>query len=153
LGEKGGRDAVVLLGGTALRVYLYLLRAGRPVGVRELQRALGFRSPSTAKHHLDRLASLGLVEKRGDGYVARRGGRGEVLSIFISFAGSLLPRMIPAAVFATAGLVSYVVLRWPSPDPVPIAILGCVAGYLWFEGLGMLSWIRRVLLGSCGKKR
>jgi predicted transcriptional regulator len=47
-----------------------LLLKNDEVGVRELQKVLGFKSPSTAKHHLDRLVELGLAEKTLNGYKA-----------------------------------------------------------------------------------
>jgi len=56
------------LKGKALLVYWYLLR--RPdfkAGVREIQRSLGFSSPSIAIHHLNKLVNLGLVEKTKTG--------------------------------------------------------------------------------------
>ena len=36
------------LRGKTLKVYLYVLKQGKPVGVREVQRELGFSSPSVA---------------------------------------------------------------------------------------------------------
>ncbi len=52
------------LKGNTLRVYLYVLKSAGNVGVREVQRALGFSSPTLAVYHLDKLAELGLMEKR-----------------------------------------------------------------------------------------
>jgi len=52
------------LKGKTLLVYWHLLKSpGLKVGVREVQRKLGFSSPSVAVYHLDKLMSLGLVEK------------------------------------------------------------------------------------------
>jgi predicted transcriptional regulator len=52
------------LRGKAWRVYWFLLKNGGPAGVREVQRALHFSSPSIAFHHLEQLRELGLVEKQ-----------------------------------------------------------------------------------------
>ena len=52
------------LRGKAWKVYWFLLKNGAPVGVREVQRALHFSSPSIAFHHLEQLRELGLVEKQ-----------------------------------------------------------------------------------------
>ena len=52
------------LRGKAWKVYWFLLKTGSPVGVREVQRALHFSSPSIAFHHLEQLRELGLVEKQ-----------------------------------------------------------------------------------------
>ncbi|MEM4346579.1 MAG: helix-turn-helix domain-containing protein, partial [Candidatus Caldarchaeum sp.] len=51
------------LRGRSLDVFLYVMRAGRPVGVRDVQRGLGLSSPSVAYHHLEKLHSLGVLQK------------------------------------------------------------------------------------------
>ncbi|MEB3755371.1 MAG: hypothetical protein GSR79_00700, partial [Desulfurococcales archaeon] len=61
--NRTSSDPLLATGGTSLRVYLYLLQVNRPIGIRELQRSMGFKSPTTARHHLERLVDLGLVEK------------------------------------------------------------------------------------------
>jgi len=44
------------LKGKTLLVYMYLLRSTEPtVGVREVQRSLGFSSPSVSSYHLNKL--------------------------------------------------------------------------------------------------
>ncbi|RLI19570.1 hypothetical protein DRO49_00220, partial [Candidatus Bathyarchaeota archaeon] len=83
------------LKGKTLLVYLYLLRSRRStVGVREVQRALGFSSPSVAAYHLNKLRELGLVESvRGDYRLSRLVKVG-VLRRFIAIRGLLLPRLL-----------------------------------------------------------
>lgn len=56
------------LRGTTLRAYWLLLRTGRPMGVREVQRALRLSSSSVAQYHLERLEGLGLVKKQVGGH-------------------------------------------------------------------------------------
>jgi len=52
------------LKGNTLRVYWMLLRSSNGlVGVREVQRSLGFSSPALAAYHLEKLKELGLVRK------------------------------------------------------------------------------------------
>jgi DNA-binding transcriptional ArsR family regulator len=55
------------LRGKAWKVYWFMLKNGKPVSVREVQRALRFSSPSVANHHLEQLRELGLVEKQDVG--------------------------------------------------------------------------------------
>jgi len=55
------------LRGKAWQVYWLLLKTGKPMSVREVQRALHFSSPSVANHHLDQLCHIGLVQKRETG--------------------------------------------------------------------------------------
>jgi len=88
-------DALVeaKLRGRTLLVYWFLLRSPRlSVGVREVQRALGFSSPSVAAHHLEKLVSLGLVEKRVTGeYVLRREVKVVVLRLFTRVGRFMVP--------------------------------------------------------------
>ncbi len=125
---SGTTDPLVELSGTALRVYLYLYRAGRPVTPRELQRAMGFRSVSTAYHHLERLEHLGLVEKKGEGYVARK-PRG-LLGLYVRLGGRLLPR-----VFIYSGVVTGAALGYTlsGRDPLAAAVLWVLALASWLE--------------------
>ena len=48
------------LKGKTLQVYLYMIKKKEPVGVREVQRDLGFSSPSVANYHIDKLVELAL---------------------------------------------------------------------------------------------
>jgi predicted transcriptional regulator len=52
------------LRGKAWKVYWLLLKNGRPMSVREIQKALHFSSPSVAQHHLEQLREMGLVQKQ-----------------------------------------------------------------------------------------
>ncbi len=107
--DNRGNDEVpveLVLGGQALRVYLELLLSKEPLGVRELQRRLGFKSPSSAKHHLDRLVRLGLVAKTFDGRYRAVESRTSILSAYTMIAGSFIPRIIPVAAGLLAGIVA-----------------------------------------------
>jgi predicted transcriptional regulator len=55
------------LRGKDWKVYWLLLKSGRPMSVREVQRSLHFSSPSVAQHHLEQLRELGLVQKQDIG--------------------------------------------------------------------------------------
>ncbi len=122
-GEEAPRDPVAELAGSSLQVYLYLLEKGAPAGVREVQRALGFRSPSTARHHLERLVELGLARRVSGGYVAVRpsGFLGE----YVVLRGRLVPRAAFAAGFTAAATAVYALL--PGSDPVAVAVLAAAS--------------------------
>ncbi|MBS7645126.1 MAG: hypothetical protein QW569_00305 [Candidatus Bathyarchaeia archaeon] len=97
------------LKGKTLTVYWHLLRRGdEPIGVRDLQRALGFSSPSVAFHHLEKLRRLGLLKKNitGDYVLAQRVKVG-VLKQFVGIGKVMLPRYLFYAVFFTAMLLGY----------------------------------------------
>ena len=128
--EQGKSDPLVALSGTALRVYLYMLKRGEPVTPREIQKAMGFRSISTAYHHLERLASMGLVEKRGEGYVARR-PRG-LLGLYLRLHGRLIPRLLVAAAAVTGAAVGYTLAQ---RDPLATILLWLASLLMWIEAL------------------
>jgi hypothetical protein len=48
---------------TAMRTYIYLIKAGRPVGPREVMRGANLTSPSVAYRNLQKLIDLNLVNK------------------------------------------------------------------------------------------
>ncbi len=145
--NNGGNEAPVelVLGGQALRVYLELLLSKEPLGVRELQRRLGFKSPSSAKHHLDRLVRLGLVAKTFDGRYRAVESKTSILSAYTMIAGSFVPRVIPVAAGLLAGIVAYIAVSFPYTDwiPVGLALVGDI--FLWIEGIRMLRYFKRLV--------
>ena len=96
------------LKGKTLLVYMHILKAKEStVGVREVQRALGFSSPSVSSYHLNKLKDLGLVESiRGD-YTLIREVRVGVLKQFVSIGGVMLPRYLFYAVLVTTMLATF----------------------------------------------
>jgi len=100
------------LKGKTLLVYWYMLRSpGSRVGVREIQRSLGFSSPSVAAHHLEKLLSLRLVEKSGTGeYFLTQEVRVGLLRFFTRFGRFLVPRYLFYSVWFSTMLVAYLVL-------------------------------------------
>jgi hypothetical protein len=81
------------------------------VGVREVQRALGFSSPSIAVHHLEKLQDLGLVEKRGTGeYVLEEEVKVGILRFFMHMGRFLVPRYLFYSVLFSTMLCAYFAL-------------------------------------------
>lgn len=96
------------LRGSTLRVYWYMFKKGQGVGVREVQRALGMASPSTALHHLDKLKELGLVEKDRYGqYVIAKEVKVGALRPFTRLGTLVLPRYSFYAAFFSTSLLVY----------------------------------------------
>lgn len=88
----------VLTGNTAY-VYRYAVKQRKPVGVREVQRALKLSSPTLAAYHLNKLEEAGLLKQTPDGYVVER----LVLENFVRLRKLLLPKyLFYLAVFVTA---------------------------------------------------
>ena len=105
------RDRIIEseLKGVTLRVYWHLLKTkNETIGVRSVQRALGMSSPSVALHHLEKLRSLGLVEKDSTGvyHLAEQVEVG-VLQNFVGVLGFLLPRHLFFSAMFTVMLVLY----------------------------------------------
>ncbi len=135
----------LILGGQSLRVYLELLVSREPLGVRELQRRLGFKSPSSAKHHLDRLIRLGLVEKTIDGRYRAVESKTSILSAYMLVAGSMIPKLIPIAAGVLAGVVAYIIVFFPRIDLIPVVLALAADIVLWIEGVRLLRYARRLL--------
>ncbi len=132
------------LRGKTLTVYLYLLKHGKAAGVREVQKGLGFSSPSVAFHHLDKLVSLGVVEKdEYDRYVLAKKVSTGVLQSFVSIAGFTLPRLGFYAAFFTTIAAAYVLFNAQRGTLDLYALIGTVGGaaVFWYEALR--SWGRR----------
>ena len=122
------------LRGKTLVVYLYLLKHGKAVGVREVQMELGFSSPSVAFHHLDKLVHLGVVEKdEYERYVLARKVDTGILHSFVSIAGLTLPRLGFYAAFFTTIAAAYFFVNRSSLDLY--ALIGTVGGaaIFWYE--------------------
>ncbi|MCW3992689.1 MAG: hypothetical protein NWE79_08255 [Candidatus Bathyarchaeota archaeon] len=125
------------LKGKTMLVYMHLLRVNRPsVGVREVQRTLGFSSPSVAAYHLNKLRDLGLVDsERGDYRLVREVKIG-VLRQFVTVGGFMLPRLLFYAVLVTTMFATYI-LQFPmtlSRYNVSALLMGAVpAVILWYE--------------------
>src|SRR3989304_5229223 len=106
---EGEEQLEYALRGKAWRVYWYLLKNGKPVSVREVQRALRFSRPSVANHHLEQLRELGLVEKQevGGHYVLVSQVKIGVLRHYVKLGKLLFPRYFFYAVFSNVFYVAY----------------------------------------------
>jgi hypothetical protein len=124
------------LKGNTLRAYWALLNAKDGViGVRELQRQLGFSSPALAAYHLNKLEELELaVNERGDYRLIREVKVG-VLKQFIRLGAFLLPRYVLYATMFTTLLVYFFSqlkeLSFYSVFALLFGVLG--TAILWYE--------------------
>jgi len=60
------------LEGITLNVHLHVLKKGKPVGPREVMKAVNLSSPSVAYRHLQKLEDLGYLQKNEYGeYIAK----------------------------------------------------------------------------------
>lgn len=132
------------LKGNTLRVYWALLNSRDGVmGVRQLQRQLGFSSPTLAAYHLNKLENLELVVKERGDYRLVREVKVGVLKQFIKLGTFLLPRYIFYATFFTMLLIFLLTqLREISFCSVFALMLGILSTViLWYETIRV--WIQK----------
>jgi hypothetical protein len=125
------------LKGKTLLVYMHMLkRANEPVGVREVQRELGFSSPSVSSYHLNKLQDLGLVENIYGDYKIVRDIKVGVLRQFITLGGLILPRYLFYAVLMSTMLITYLI-QMPfrlTQESISTIMMGLVPTIiLWYE--------------------
>jgi hypothetical protein len=107
------------LEGTTLKVYLYVVKEGKPVGPRDVMRGTSLSSPSVAYRHLQKLETLGLLQKDTYGeYIVR-----EKVSIqgHLWIGRNLVPRLIFYSFFFTGILsaeITVIVIRFSVKEPL-----------------------------------
>lgn len=129
------------LRGKTLLVYWYFVRRGdERIGVRSVQRALSFSSPSVAYHHLEKLRRLGLLSKNSIGEYTLVGEiKVGFLKLFVRLGRLVLPRYLFYAVMFTSMLLTYLLVYPQSLSNVHNAVallfgaLACIV--LWYEAL------------------
>jgi DNA-binding Lrp family transcriptional regulator len=99
-----------ILRGLTLKVYKFVLKNDRPVGIREVQRALGLSSPTLALYHINKLEEAGFIKKELNGYVADR----IILENLVRLRKLLIPRNLFYTVFFVTSLVFLAILLRPS---------------------------------------
>ncbi|MCL7387264.1 MAG: hypothetical protein LZ170_02380 [Thaumarchaeota archaeon] len=132
------KNAEYQLKGKTAQVYMFLIkRTGMPIGVREVQRALGFSSPSIAHYHLEKLVSMGLVKRteRGEYEVVEVIKVG-ILKNFVRVGRLLMPRYMFYSVLLTTMLFIYILLypqNFSSHNIIALTfgIISCLI--LWYE--------------------
>jgi len=126
------------LKGKTLLVYWQMLKTPTSgVGVREIQRTLHFSSPSIAAHHLEKLISLGLVDKSGTGeYFLTQEVKIGLLKFFTRLGRFLVPRYLFYSIWFSTMLIVYLVFYGHdgSVHNLVAVIFGLLASFiLWLE--------------------
>jgi hypothetical protein len=127
------------LKGKTLLVYMHMLKKPNdPMGVREIQRELGFSSPSVSSYHLNKLQELGLVDNVYGDYKLVKDIKVGVLKQFITLGGLILPRYLFYAVLMTTMLVTFLIQTpfFLSREYITTLMMGAVPStILWYETL------------------
>lgn len=128
------------LKGKAWKVYWLLLKKGRPMSVREVEKALRFSSPSVAQHHLEQLRQMGLVqkEKTGGNYILVSEVKIGVLKHFVKLGRLMFPRYFFYAIFSSAFYIAYIMILMQDLTRENLFILSfgvIVTLIFWYEAL------------------
>ena len=121
--------------GNTLRVYLYLLRSGVSE-LRDIQRALGFSTPSLASYHLGKLLEAGYVsqDERGQ-YSASQDSARDILEGYTRMGPLVVPQLFFFAVLFTGvvGFFAFMALSFPPYVPLLAAASAAMVAALWYE--------------------
>ena len=129
-----------VLRGTTLEVYRFLLKSNKPVGTRELQRALNLSSPSVATYHLSKLEDAGLLKREGGGFTVSK----FLLENSVKLSRFLVPRFLFYAIFAVAALA--IELTFLRPGTITreyafsLVVTGVLSVFLVYETVK--TWLR-----------
>jgi len=130
------------LEGTTLKVYVYVVKEGHPVGPRDVMRGVGLSSPSVAYRHLQKLENLGLLEKTTYGQFIVKEKVGIKGHVWIG--RSLVSRLIFYSFFFIGVLgveVTIIAIRFYAQEPLQtefifLTIITALAMILFlFEGI------------------
>jgi len=142
------------LEGNTLSVYAFVVKAGKPVGPREVMRGASLSSPSTAHRQLEKLESQGLIEKTAYGtYVVKEKTS---ISGHVWVGKNLVPRLICYALFFFGILIAetaILVTQFFSQNLTPsvavsylVPITAGAAGLFLAEGLILWRQNKRAVL-------
>lgn len=87
-----------------------MLKTRKPLGIREIQRALKLSSPSVAQHHLAKLERVGLVKREMGNYVINR----VMLENCVKISRFIIPKYLFYSIFALISLVIEVTFLRPN---------------------------------------
>jgi hypothetical protein len=126
----------VEISGNTLLVYIYILKRGQNCGVREIQRALGFSSSSSAYYHLEKLTHSGVLTKDCYGnYKINDETKVRFIDRFFVIHRLVFPKQLVYASVTTLMCVFFVVLFWNSLTPTVILALSpgfLASGIHWY---------------------
>jgi len=140
---SGDEKESLEISGNTLLVYYYLLKNGPECGVREIQRALGFSSSSSAHYHLEKLANKGILTKDAYGnYRINEETKVRLIERFFVLHGHMFPKQLVYASGTTGMCLFFALFFWNSLTlTVVLALLpGVVAsGILWYDAAKLRS--------------
>jgi len=141
------------LTGNTLIVYWYLFKKKHnPSGVREVQRAMGFSSSSSAEYHLQKLTDLGLIHKDQFGnYKLKKNVKVGVMKSFLFVGGTAFPKHLIYSIATSMIILAFTMLFYQALSPITYAALspGILAmAIFWYETVVVWRSIPSKLIGS-----
>ena len=146
MSKQNNEDIISSLTGTSLRIFVYAVKKGKDIGVRETQRDLGLKTASHAQYHLQRLEQLKLLgrTKNNKYYIDKkyenlRSLKLGILTEIYVFRGWLIPSLgIFSGFLGTSAILS--LLFYFLISELASLILGVIAfliggGYAAFRSL------------------
>jgi DNA-binding transcriptional ArsR family regulator len=129
-----------VLKGTTLQVYRFLLKSNKPVGIRELQRALNLSSSSVATYHLSKLEDAGLLKRQDSGYTVNK----FLLENSIKISRFLIPRYFFYSIFALAVLILELTVMAPAAlyREYVFSVIATVVFVFFFVYETVKTWLR-----------
>ncbi len=132
------------LRGKDWKVYWLLLKSGRALSTREVQKTLHFSSPSVAQHHLEQLRQLGLVQKNDAGgqYSLVSEVKIGVLRHYVKLGRLLFPRYFFFALFSSVLYAFYVMFLFQDLTRQSLFILAfgaMILAIFWYEAYRIWS--------------
>jgi DNA-binding transcriptional ArsR family regulator len=103
-------DAKDTLRGTTRDIYRFLVKTNKPVGMREVQRALHLSSLSVVAYHFSKLEEAGLVKREQGDYVVSK----LILDHSVRVSRFIIPKHLFYAVFAIAVLLIELTILRPN---------------------------------------
>lgn len=129
-----------VLRGKTLEVYRFLLKSSKPMGIRELQRALNLSSPSVATYHLEKLEEAGLLRRKSGNFTVAK----FLLENTIKINRFLIPRFLFYAVFALAVLAIELTFMRPAlfSREYVFSLIATIMFALFFCYETVKTWLR-----------
>ncbi|MHA2358025.1 MAG: hypothetical protein ACXABK_04585 [Candidatus Heimdallarchaeaceae archaeon] len=134
--QESSEDVISSLSGTSLRVFVYSVKKGKDIGVRETQRDLGLKTASHSQYHLQRLEQLKLLGRTKNNryylkeeYENLRSLKIGILTEIYVFKGWLIPSLGLFAGFLGMSL-GITILFFFLISPLAATVLGSTSLFL-----------------------
>jgi DNA-binding transcriptional ArsR family regulator len=121
--------------GNTLRVYLYLLQSGA-TELRDVQRSLGFSTPSLASYHLGKLVDAGYVSQDDQGrYSVTKDATKELLEGYVRVGTVVFPQLFFFSVLFTLVIGFLAAMSLLTSAYVPLLAVASLVlvGAFWYE--------------------